>query len=222
MDFITPYHSRLHMNQKRQNVQLTLWFLKNACSFSIQSDRVRVPNSLIIWKCDHMTTFFSRWVSFGSLREHNTLWTQRIADWKSTFSCNIWNSLKYRLESLILIDVYLQTGRERKRVLSTRLSPDCGKASGVFNTSHKGCCVFSISQHKHYNAALKVQEDILGQSAKVWRLQRKLIYETFLVWLISFRAEEKHSKALVFQHAGTENSSKILEISVFILYGRLW
>lgn len=64
------------------------------------------------------------------------------------------------------ISAFKQAEKRENGVLSTRLSPDCGKSSGVFNTSHKGCCIFFISQHKHYAAAFKVQEDILGQASQ--------------------------------------------------------
>lgn len=119
---------------------------------------------------------------------------------------------------LIYIDFLPDIKQRESRILSTELSPACVStvSSGVFTTSNEVWCVFLFGQHKHYAVAFKIQEDILGQPAKVWRLQTKLIYELFLVWLVSFRAEEKHCKALKFQQA----SSYIL--GSFTIYLDLW
>lgn len=115
--------------------------------------------------------------------------------------------MKYGMKALILIyiDFFPDIREKVGFFLSTELSPACvsNVSSGVFTTSNEVWCVFLFSQHKHCAVAFKIQEDILGQPAKVWRLQRKLIYEPFLVWLVSFRAEEKHCKALMFQQASS-------------------
>lgn len=140
-----------------------------------------------------------------------------------TFRAHVWlKDLKYDIKydvknSYLDIDWSLpskhwhQTGRKQDFI--HRAFTCVSEQHPTFNTSNEVGCVLLLSQDKHYTVAFQIQEDILGQPAKVWRLQRKLIYEPFPIWLVCFRAEEKHCKPLMFEQA---SSCTLCSFTIFL------
>lgn len=123
--------------------------------FTIKTGRGGILTSLIVWQT-------RIWRNTGSRFQVQirTLWTHGIRQTKMKYDMKTWWIF------------CLQT--DRKQNFIPWALTWVWKNPATSSVHQTVCCILLFfSQNKHYAAALKVQEDILGQRAKVWRLQRK-------------------------------------------------